>query len=488
MSRMTRAGVGPGLRHTSLRSVLQLIMVAVVVAIGLNVAAAALLARDLRNAAEQLDRDVYVVQRNVEQLYRSLVDQQNDVRAYTLTDDRVFLEDYEDAQRTQKEVLDRLGSALADDPASRAALGRVAAAATAWQQQGAQPQLDAAQRDDGSLNALLTSGTPRRLFAQVTDELDQLSSVVDARAAGVLDRAQETQRNTLWLLFATLVVTGALAAFSLRVLTTWVSRPMRLLVDDASTVASGDLHHEVDADRGPSELREVAATVDAMRRRLLAERSTAARRSLLTGQEDERRRLAMGIHDDTVQAVLAASLRLQRLRRHLRGAGDAAGELVEEVQQDLDEAISRLRRLIFELHPPTLDSEGLAAAMRLYLGETLQPQGVQWSLQVDGAVPQDQVTTALAYRLFREAVLNVVKHAHASTVRVDLASDTDRLRVEVTDDGVGFPLGEAQQPAPGHLGMVASRQLCEAAGGEWHVDSAPGQGTRVRYAVPQSVA
>src|SRR5690349_19586788 len=183
MSRMTRAGVGPGLRHASLRSVLQLFVVAVVVAIGLNVAAAALLARDLRTAAEQLDRDVYVVQRNVEQLYRSLVDQQNDVRAYTLTDDRAFLEDYARAQRTQEDALDRLSTALADDPASRAALGRVAAAATAWRQQGAQPQIDAAQRQDGSLDALLTAGTQRRMFAQLTDELDQLSSVVDARAA-----------------------------------------------------------------------------------------------------------------------------------------------------------------------------------------------------------------------------------------------------------------------------------------------------------------
>jgi signal transduction histidine kinase len=468
--------------------VLQLIMVAVVVAIGLNVAAAALLARDLRSAAEQLDRDVYVVQRNVEQLYRSLVAQQNDVRAFTLTNDGAFLEDYASAQQAQEEVLNRLGSALADDPPSRAALGRVAAAAGAWQQQGAQPQIDAAQRQDGSLNELLESGTPRRLFAQLIDELDGLSSRVDARAAGVLDRARDTQRDTLWMLFATLIVTGALAGLSLRVLTNWVSRPMRLLVEDASSVASGDLHHEVHAGSGPSELREVAATVDAMRRRLLAERTTAARRSLLTGQEDERRRLAMGIHDDTVQSVLAASLRLQRLRRYLRGSGDEAVGLVEEVQQDLDEAISRLRRLIFELHPPTLDSEGLAAAMRLYLGETLRLQGVHWSLQVDGDVPQDPVTVALAYRLFREAVLNVVKHAHASTVRVDLASDADRLRVEIADDGVGFAPGDAQQPTPGHLGMLASRQLCEAAGGEWHVDSAPGLGTRVTYTVPQSVA
>jgi signal transduction histidine kinase len=196
----------------------------------------------------------------------------------------------------------------------------------------------------------------------------------------------------------------------------------------------------------------------------------------------------MGIHDDTVQSVLAASLRLQRLRRFLRGSGDDGVKLVEEVQQDLDEAISRLRRLIFELHPPTLDSEGLAAAMRLYLAETLEPEGVRWSLDVHGNVPKDPVTTALAYRLFREAVLNVVRHARASNVRVDLRCLDESLRVEVADDGVGFEPGDVEQPAPGHLGMLASRQLCEAAGGDWDVESAPGRGTRVRYAVPQSVA
>jgi signal transduction histidine kinase len=487
MTRMTRAGVGPGRQHASLRSVLQLIMVGVVVAIGLNVAAAALLGRDLRTAAEQLDRDVYVVQRNTEGLYRSLVDQQNDVRAYTLTDDRVFLQDYDDARRAQDEYLERLSTALVDDPASRAALGRVAAAARAWQEQGVQPQIDAAQRQDGSLAPLLRSGTPRRLFAQLNDQLVELNTVVDARAAGVLDAARDTHPNTLWLLFATLLVTAGLAALSLRVLTTWVSRPMRRLVEDASAVAGGDLHHEVGSG-GPTELRDVGEAVDAMRRRLLAERSTAARRSLLTGQEDERRRLAMGIHDDTVQSVLAASLRLQRLRRFLRGSGDEGVKLVEEVQQDLDEAISRLRRLIFELHPPTLDREGLAAAMRLYLAETLEPEGVRWSLDVHGSVPRDPVTIALAYRLFREAVLNVVRHARASRVRVDLRSVDEILRVEVADDGVGFEPGDVEQPAPGHLGMLASRQLCEAAGGDWDVESAPGRGTRVRYAVPQSVA
>jgi signal transduction histidine kinase len=251
---------------------------------------------------------------------------------------------------------------------------------------------------------------------------------------------------------------------------------------DVTRIAGGELERPV-SDVGLYELSRVARAVDDMRLRLLQENEATARRSLLTGQEDERRRLAMGIHDDSVQSVLAASLRLQRLRRHLRDAGTEGATLVQEVQGDLDQAIARLRRLIFELHPPTLDTEGLTAAVRLYLAETLDPEGIAWQVEADGDVTEDHVAAALAYRLFREAVNNVVRHSKAKhvTVTIDVK---DRLEVSVIDDGVGFDPAGQEQPLPGHLGLSSSRKLCEAMGGRWGIESAPGEGTRVRYALP----
>jgi two-component system, NarL family, sensor kinase len=196
----------------------------------------------------------------------------------------------------------------------------------------------------------------------------------------------------------------------------------------------------------------------------------------------------MGIHDDTVQSVLAATLRLQRLRRHLRSGGSEGMDLVLEVQHDLDEATSRLRRLVFELHPPTLDREGVPAAMRLYLAETLDPEGIAWSVTTSGAEVEDHVTAVLVYRLFREAVLNCLRHAGATTVDVTVdVGDTDVV-VTVTDDGVGFDPAEQSPARPGHLGLQGGRALSEGVGGGWEVDSAPGAGTRVRFRVPRAVA
>jgi signal transduction histidine kinase len=221
-----------------------------------------------------------------------------------------------------------------------------------------------------------------------------------------------------------------------------------------------------------------------MRLRLLEERTAAARSSLLEGQEQERRRVATGIHDDTVQAAVAANLRLSRLKRHLSSSDEKAATLVDQAADDLRESITRMRRVVFELHPPTLDEEGLVSAMRLYLSETASPQGVEWS--VTGSEPDDldHASRTLAYRLFREAVANAVKHAGAAHIDVVLSRAGDDLEVTVTDDGSGFDAQAAARPVPGHLGLTSSVQLAEASGGRWSVQSETGHGSRVTYAVP----
>lgn len=313
-----------------------------------------------------------------------------------------------------------------------------------------------------------------------------LALTVAATALVAQGTRESEQRTALVLLLLSSALTTLTLAVAVRQGFRAVLAPLRRLADEASAVAAGDLDHDLDVGGAP-ELRAVAGAVRAMRDRLLHERSLAACRSLLIGQEDERRRLAMGIHDDSVQAVLAASLRLQRLRRQVPADDVETMTLVRQVQADLEEAIGRLRRMIFELHPPTLDRDGLEAAVRLYLRETFDPAGIAWSVETSGDLPEDPVTTSLVYRIFREAALNVLRHSAGRRVDVRLTVGDEEIGVEVTDDGVGFDLGRTGSPAPGHLGLLASRQLCEAAGGRWAVESAPGRGTVVRYRVPFAV-
>lgn len=456
---------------------------ALALALALTVAAAALVAQGTQDVARTrsgLD-EVGIGVRELREVYAV---EMTGISGYVITGDESHLDRLDVARVEEQALLDSLRAGLAGDAEVAAALRATEAAAERWRTLAEahvdrRRQGEPAASDDWA-SVLATHGT-------VLDSFQALRSRVDAREEALVADVRSQQQTAVALLLASLAVTAVTMAMAVRQGFRTVLAPLRRLADEAAAVAAGDLDHEL-AGEGAAELRAVAGAVRAMRDRLLRERALAARRSLLIGQEDERRRLAMGIHDDSVQAVLAASLRLQRLRRAVP-AGDAETlALVRDVQDDLEEAIGRLRRMIFELHPPTLDRDGLGAAVRLYLHETFDPAGIAWSLQTEGDLPDDPVTASLVYRIFREAALNALRHSAAGRVDVRLAARDDVVAVEVADDGVGFDVGEARTPAAGHLGLLASHKLCEAAGGRWTVDSAPGRGTVVRYRVPWAVA
>jgi signal transduction histidine kinase len=214
---------------------------------------------------------------------------------------------------------------------------------------------------------------------------------------------------------------------------------------------------------------------------LAATRADAEAANLIVAQEEERRRIAGEIHDDSVQALIAVGLRLEVMRRRL-SAEEAA--LLDEVAAATEAATSRLRRLMFELYPPNLDREGFVAAVRLYLVETFGPPGTAWSISGGTDPEPTRVTSMLAYRLTREALANVARHAEAATVAVTVSGRDGGVAVTVTDDGCGFDIDGAAAGAPGHLGLRSLHTMAEAAGGSFHVSSRPGAGTTVELWLP----
>jgi signal transduction histidine kinase len=201
-------------------------------------------------------------------------------------------------------------------------------------------------------------------------------------------------------------------------------------------------------------------------------------RRLVLAQEEERRRIAAEVHEDTAQALSAVSLRLQRLRRRL---DDSRQDLLDESIAAVAAALGRLNRLIFDLHPAVLDSDGIGAALEQFLA-TLLPEDAPTArvvgADVDTTHLDPQVRTAV-YRVAREAVLNAVSHAGATCIEVSLEAIGEAVCVRVTDDGAGFD-PSAMQSQPGHLGLSSARDLIEAADGALDVYSAPGQGTGVQ--------
>lgn len=211
------------------------------------------------------------------------------------------------------------------------------------------------------------------------------------------------------------------------------------------------------------------------------ERERALLAHLVGAGEEERGRIAAAIHDDSIQAITAAGMRLQILRRGLDDPEQL--QLLDELEKTIQLSISRLRHLLFELHPPALDTDGLSAALELYLLETQSEGATKHQLEDNLSVqPPVQVRTIL-YRIVQEVLANVRTHAQAQNVTVTLDQRDHGYRVRVTDDGIGF-VPEELKPVAGHLGLSAMKERASLAGGWLRIESAPGEGTTVEVWIP----
>jgi PAS domain S-box-containing protein len=215
-------------------------------------------------------------------------------------------------------------------------------------------------------------------------------------------------------------------------------------------------------------------------RRSLAERR-AFLEHLVNAAEDERQRIASNIHDDSIQAITAAGVRLQILRDELDEPKQLA--LLADLEATIELSISRLRHLLFELRPPALDREGLAAALRMYVNESRDRSPTNIRVEDKLRSRPDEDARIILYRIAQEALTNITKHAHANEAEVLLAERDGGFLVRVTDDGVGFT-PDAALTAPGHMGLAAMRERAQLAGGRIHIDSAPTGGTVVECWIP----
>jgi signal transduction histidine kinase len=215
------------------------------------------------------------------------------------------------------------------------------------------------------------------------------------------------------------------------------------------------------------------------------ERNLAERRSLLAhlvaAGEEERARIAEDIHDDSIQAITAAGMRLQILRRKLSDPEQLT--LLDEFERTIQLSIARLRHLLFELRPPVLDNDGLSAAVETYLHETREGGETRYRLDDRITTQPEAQTRTILYRIVQEALVNARKHAEAGNVTITLSERDAGYQVRVADDGVGFA-AEVVDASPGHLGLRAMRERALLAGGWMRIDAEPGRGTSVEVWVP----
>jgi signal transduction histidine kinase len=191
----------------------------------------------------------------------------------------------------------------------------------------------------------------------------------------------------------------------------------------------------------------------------------------------QRALLADLIHDDPLQLIVAAMLRLENLRLQLSGPG---GMVVDEITDMLETAVEQLRSLIVTLTPPELQ-HGLRAALQHLADGIFVGSSALVGIVGPAHVRLDPKAKETVYRIVREALVNVRKHAQATNVAVIIGESSDTVRITISDDGVGIGAVEA---SPGHLGLASMRARALAARADLHVESEPGRGTVVQLVVP----
>jgi len=386
---------------------------------------------------------------------------------------------------------------------------------------------DAPDAHVGILGPIVARGEPGTTIHDVEDEADHVIAYYPFRShpgGVVIEQTEDAAFAIPQEMQRTMLVYGVLA-LAISSVAAWlhahtVVRPIRRLTSDAARMASGDLESPIVVARD-DEIGELGRRFDEMRVKLKASLEESARwaeelerrvdertseveeknrelnvlnrlrRQLLaktiSAQEEERKRLARELHDDSAQTLTAVLMTLKTAEDALPAGPHGARQAMDRSRSQLELALREIRKAIVDLRPSALDDLGLAAAARSYATEHLRPYGIKVAFSTSGDEQQARGAVATAvFRIVQEAVSNAARHSGARKVGVALDFGNSAVVTEVSDDGTGFdPAGFHQPQESGRgLGLLGMRERAELFGGEVDIESGPGKGTMVRVRIP----
>jgi signal transduction histidine kinase len=310
--------------------------------------------------------------------------------------------------------------------------------------------------------------------------------------------AQSRQQTLIMVLMAglTFVSIGTVLGLMLR---SAVVKPLAKVAESARRIAAGDLTTRVEIAR-EDEVGMVARAFNdmgekveqharALQEKTLQLQQMAGMRGellerLISAQEEERRRLARELHDEVGQAISSIMLDLAMAVDGLPPDATAARERLSQSRDLAAETLGELRKLIYDLRPEVLDQLGLIPALRSYAKSHLEARNIRTQLSfhgLKGRLPQATETTL--FRVLQEAITNVIRHAGATAVAVQIVVKGSVLVASVEDNGKGFDVDTALR-LPESWGLRGIRERAIAVGGKLSIESAPGTGTRVIFEIP----
>jgi len=291
-----------------------------------------------------------------------------------------------------------------------------------------------------------------------------------------------------------------------------IFRPLGSLVRSTQRIAAGNLDEPLEP-AGVAEVYELAINFEVMRSRLkeLLERERSmsenlevqvqetsqalddvcrAREHLLaqliSSQEEERRRVSRELHDETSQGLANLIVRLGTLARLVDDEKVLAQ--LQVLRTQAVDTLEGVNRIVMDLRPGLLDEYGLVPAVEWYADARLTAQGVSVKMKVEGTPRElSSYTQASIYRVIQEAINNILQHAQANQVLIQIQWLEDHLRIEIEDNGRGFDMKRAFDGVSGHYGLLGMRERVSLLNGALYVHSAPGEGTQLVIEVPYTM-
>jgi PAS domain S-box-containing protein len=231
----------------------------------------------------------------------------------------------------------------------------------------------------------------------------------------------------------------------------------------------------------------IAAQQQAQQAELAVQQSREQLRALATHlqhqQEEERRHIAREIHDELGQALTVLKIDLAWLSPRLPASDVTSQQRLRDMAAQLDTVVRAVRRISTDLRPDMLDDLGLTAAIEWQLQEVCKRTGMAYQLELPAdEIPLGQAQTTALFRIFQEALTNVLRHAAAKNVRVCMGQQPKALVLQIADDGRGIT--PAQLAARGSLGLLSMRERAHLWGGEVTIAGTPERGTIVSVRLP----
>jgi|MudIll2142460700_1097286.scaffolds.fasta_scaffold09511_2 signal transduction histidine kinase/type II secretory pathway pseudopilin PulG len=318
-----------------------------------------------------------------------------------------------------------------------------------------------------------------------------------------------TLRKGFFILSVISVITALLLGIGL---SRGIVRPIQALITATQRIAKGNLSEPVTVS-SRDEIGILAKSFDTMRMKLsdslesirrhnielehrVQERTQQIRQSrqkvesllkkIISSQEEERKRIARGLHDEILQDLSAFLIKLDICKLYPK---QFTTEKLEEMRAIALKSLDDIHHLIQNLRPSVLDDLGLGAAVKWLLDKNLNEKGIQYYLTIDAEMDErfDPRVEITLFRIIQEAIINIARHAKAENVIVVLRAQDHSVLVDIEDDGEGFDVHSMlRYTSDGGrgLGLLGMKERTSLLDGKLEICSAPGSGTKISVRVP----